>query len=310
VVSSSQRAHADEHSAQGVKVASENKIARKQMASHSYRIVNVFTQGENPFSGNPLCVFEDGESLDPATMQALALQFNLSETTFILPSTRAHARVRIFTPRYEMPFAGHPTLGSAHVCRALGLGPDSLTLEMPAGVISVTGVNNRWTLQAKEPSWREVQEPPALLANMLGVDVHEIGMRPLWVNTGTEQLIVPLTSEAAVRRAKPRAEVLSRLASKDGSGMAYVFAAMGERLLARFFFQQGSAILEDPATGSATANLGGWCLALARPLPCSFEIFQGEYAGRPSTLHLRVDALRHVLVSGEVIELGRGQVAF
>jgi trans-2,3-dihydro-3-hydroxyanthranilate isomerase len=286
---------------------SEN-IAWTQMASYSYRIVNVFTQGGNPFSGNPLCVFEDGESLDSAKMQALALQFNLSETTFIMPSTRAHARLRIFTPRYEMPFAGHPTLGSAHVCRALGLGSDNLTLEMPAGVISVTGVNNRWTLKAKAPSWREVQEPAALLANMLGVDVHEIGARPMWVNTGTEQLIVPLTSESAVRRANPRAEVLTRLASKDGSGMAYVFAPMGEQLLARFFFQQGSSVLEDPATGSATANLGGWCLALARPLPCSFEISQGEYAGRPSTLHLRVDELRQVLVSGEVIELGRGQI--
>jgi len=88
--------------------------------------------------------------------------------------------------------------------------------------------------------------------------------------------------------------------------MAYVFAPMGEQFLARFFFQQGSAVLEDAATGSATANLGGWCLALGRILPCSFEIFQGEYLGRPSTLRLHVDAARRVLVSGDVIELGRG----
>ena len=278
------------------------------MTSYPYRIVNVFTQGNNPFSGNPLCVFENGALLDAARMQALALQFNLSETTFILASARANARVRIFTPRYEMPFAGHPTLGTAYVCRALGLGPDSLTLEMPAGVISVTGDGSRWTLQANAASWREVQEPPALLANMLGIDVHEIGARPLWINTGTEQLIVPLTSEAAVRRAMPRADVLTRLGSKDGAAMAYVFAPMGERLLGRFFFQQGSAILEDPATGSATANLGGWFLALGRSLPCGFEISQGEYVGRPSTLRLHVDAARRVLVSGDVIELGRGVI--
>ena len=278
------------------------------MTAYPYRIVNVFTQGNHPFSGNPLCVFENGASLDATSMQALALQFNLSETTFILPSARANARVRIFTPRYEMSFAGHPTLGTAYVCRALGLGPDSLTLEMPAGVISVTGGGSRWTLQANAPSWREVQEPPALLANMLGIDVHEIGVRPLWINTGTEQLIVPLTSEAAVRRAMPRADVLTRLGSKDGAAMAYVFAPMGEPLLARFFFQQGSAILEDPATGSATANLGGWFLALGRILPCGFEISQGEYVGRPSTLRLHVDAARRVLVSGDVIELGRGVI--
>src|SRR5438874_11601403 len=102
------------------------------MSAYAYRIVNVFTHGRAPLSGNPLCVFERAQELDAGRMQALALQFNLSETTFILPSERASARVRIFTPSYEMPFAGHPTLGTAHVCRALGLAGDRLTLEMPA----------------------------------------------------------------------------------------------------------------------------------------------------------------------------------
>src|SRR4029079_8870197 len=91
-----------------------------------YRFVNGFTRPGEPLSGNPLCVFEDGRGLDTATMQALARQFNLSETTFILASETADARVRIFTPSYEMQFAGHPTLGTAHVCRALGLGGESL----------------------------------------------------------------------------------------------------------------------------------------------------------------------------------------
>src|SRR3954468_9845630 len=99
------------------------------MTSYAYRIVNVFTRNGGALTGNPLCVFEDGRGLDDATLQALALQFNLSETTFILPSSKATARVRIFTPSYEMPFAGHPTLGTAHVVRALK-GGDRLTLEM------------------------------------------------------------------------------------------------------------------------------------------------------------------------------------
>src|SRR5246127_2408046 len=115
------------------------------MAAYAYRIVNVFTQGRAVLSGNPLCVFERAQALDAASMQALALQFNLSETTFILPSERANARVRIFTPRFEMPFAGHPTLGTAHVCRALGLGGERLTLEMKAGVIAVRASGDRWT---------------------------------------------------------------------------------------------------------------------------------------------------------------------
>ncbi len=104
------------------------------MPAHAYRIVNVFTRNGGALTGNPLCVFEDGADFDTTVMQALARQFNLSETTFILPSSRADARVRIFTPAYEMPFAGHPTLGTAHVCRDLGLGGDSLRLEMQAGV--------------------------------------------------------------------------------------------------------------------------------------------------------------------------------
>jgi trans-2,3-dihydro-3-hydroxyanthranilate isomerase len=278
------------------------------MPAYAYRIVNVFTQGHTALSGNPLCVFERAQTLDTPRMQALALQFNLSETTFILPSERASARVRIFTPGYEMPFAGHPTLGTAHVCRALGLGGDRLTLEMAAGVIPVQAVGDRWTLRANTPTHREVPEPRLTVAAMLGLEEAEIGERPLWVNAGTEQLIVPLTSEAAVRRVRVRPDLLVQFRNVDSHSQAYVFATAGAALLARFFFNQGTAALEDPATGSATANLGGWCLAMGRTLPCEFEISQGEYTGRPSSLRLRVDAERRILVSGDVIELGRGTI--
>jgi trans-2,3-dihydro-3-hydroxyanthranilate isomerase len=278
------------------------------MAVFSYRIVNVFTQGRAPLTGNPLCVFERAQALDAARMQALALQFNLSETSFILPSERANAAVRIFTPRYEMPFAGHPTLGTAHVCRALGLGGDRMTLELPAGVIPVRATGERWTLQSKAPQWREVTEPRLTVAAMLGLEERDLAERPLWVNAGVEQLIVPLATEAAVRRVNVRADLLTQLPSADGHSQVYVFAPAGAGLLGRFFFPQGRAVLEDPATGSATANLGGWCLATGRTLPCEFDIAQGEYTGRPSALRLRVDEERNVEVSGDVVELGRGSV--
>jgi trans-2,3-dihydro-3-hydroxyanthranilate isomerase len=278
------------------------------MAAFAYRIVNVFTQGRATLSGNPLCVFERAQALDAARMQALALQFNLSETSFILPSERANAAVRVFTPRYEMRFAGHPTLGTAHVCRALGLGGDRMTLELPAAVIPVRATGERWTLQARAPEWREVTEPRLTLAAMLGLEERDLLERPLWVNAGVEQLIVPLASEAAVRRVNVRADLLAQLRSADGHSQVYVFAPAGSGLLARFFFPQGRAVLEDPATGSATANLGGWCLATGRTLPCEFDIAQGEYTGRPAALRLRVDEERNVLVSGDVIELGRGSI--
>ncbi len=295
------------------------------MATHSYRLINVFTRGTEVLSGNPLCVFENGAALDDLSMQALARQFNLSETTFILPSSHANARVWIFTPSYEMPFAGHPTLGTAHVCRALGLGGNELTLEMKAGVIRVAAeAADRWTLQANPPRWRELAEPVEAIATMLGLEPRDILERPLWVSTGREQLIVPLTSEDAVRRARPLPEALDRFKSQVGGSMAFVFAPRGaahstrssersvtlprELLTARFFFPQGPAVLEDPATGSATANVGGWCIALGRGLPCSFEITQGEQVARPSVLYLDVDADRRVFVSGKVVELGRGTI--
>lgn len=277
------------------------------MPALSYRILNVFTQNRGVFTGNPLCVFEDGSALDEATMLALARQFNLSETTFILPSSNANARVRIFTPSYEMSFAGHPTLGTAHVCRSMGLGGAALKLELQAGVIPVQADGERWTLQANAPTWRDCEASREALAAMLSLEPKDIGGRALWVKAGKEQLIIPLRSEAALRSVKPRADQFSAVKSDEGHSMAYVFAELGaNRLLSRFFFPQDSAILEDPATGSATANLGGWMLATERALPCSFEISQGEYAARPSTLFLTVDSQRRIFVSGEVIELGRG----
>src|SRR4029079_6046232 len=223
----------------------------------SVRIVNVFTQNRGSLTGNPLCVFESGTSLDTATMQALARQFNLSETTFVLPSSRATAPARTFTPSYEMPFAGHPTLGTAHVCRALGLGGNDLKLEMQAGIIPVRADGDRWTLKANAPTWRKCEASRGTLAKMLGVAEGDIGTDPLWIKAGKEQLVVPLTSERAVRSARPDPATFAGVLSEDGHAMAYVFAELAPpgRLLSRFFFRVGGAILADSAHCSASAHL-------------------------------------------------------
>ena len=276
------------------------------MASCAFRILNVFAR-EGRLTGNPLCVFEDGQGLADATMQALARQFNLSETTFILPSSKATARVRIFTPSYEMPFAGHPTLGTAHVVRALK-GGDSVTLEMQAGVIPVQAQGDVWTLGANRPRSREVAESRAELAAILGLDEADLADRPLWVNAGKEQLVVPVRGADAVRRARPRPDAFSRLRSEDGQSMAYVFADAGDAartVESRFFFPSGAAILEDPATGSACANLGGWFCAMRPGARIERTVSQGEQVHRPSTLRLAVRD-GSIFVGGRVIELGRG----
>ena len=279
------------------------------MPDYRFRLVNVFTRERGALTGNPLCVFEDATGLDTETMQALALQFNLSETTFLFPSTVAAARVRIFTPRYEMPFAGHPTLGSAHVCRLLQPALQSLQLELPVGLVTVRADGDRWTLAAPTPTWRELEVPTATLAAALGVEVQDIDARPLWVKAGKEQLVVPLRSVAAVRRAAPRSDAFTHLISEDGLSMAYVFAPTeAQRLESRFFFPQGASILEDPATGSATANLGGWYWAMGARLPLAVEIAQGAATGRPSTLYLDIDAAGGIFVGGDVCEIGRGAI--
>ncbi|MGZ5590966.1 MAG: PhzF family phenazine biosynthesis protein, partial [Usitatibacter sp.] len=252
---------------------------------YAYRILNVFARGGR-LTGNPLCVFEKGEGLADSDMQALARQFNLSETTFILPSQKATRRVRIFTPSYEMPFAGHPTLGTAHVVRDLMRCTDSITLEMKAGVIPVSAKGDRWTLAANAPRARAVPHTREELAQILGLEAADMAQWPMWVSVGREQLIVPLASADAVRRTSPRADIFSRLQSEHGQGQAYVFFDDGEKVEARFFFPNGPAILEDPATGSACANLGGWFCVIHPGKDVERTVAQGEAVNRPSTLYL------------------------
>lgn len=277
------------------------------MPALRFRLVNVFTRAGGSLTGNPLCVFEDGSGLDTRTMQALALQFNLSETTFLLPASRAAARVRIFTPDYEMPFAGHPTLGSAHVCRAMGLGGDCIDLQMESGIVPVRAAGARWTLSAPgQPQWCEPSTVGDDLARCLGLGAADLGRRPLRVSTGgNEQLIVPVSSAAAVRRAAPPPALFAGLENDRGRTNALVFAIEGNHLLARYFFAQAGSVREDPATGSAAANLGGWWLAMGGELPAALVIEQGEQTGRPSTLYLDITA-SCVEVGGDVIEIGAG----
>jgi trans-2,3-dihydro-3-hydroxyanthranilate isomerase len=277
------------------------------MTGYAFRIVNVFA--ESRLAGNPLAVFEDARGLDDVAMQALALQFNLSETTFVLPSQAATRRVRIFTPSFEMPFAGHPTLGTAHVVRTLANAGDQVTLQMHAGVIPVHADGDVWTLTANPPRHRRSLASRDDLAAMLGLSIDDLDAAdPLWVDTGSEQLIVPLASFDAVRRAQPSSAQMLIHASNGQRAMAYVFAREGDHVVSRFFFPRHGAMIEDPGTGSACANLGGWLLATGATLAQRLTIDQGEAVGRPCRLGLVVDLQRSIHVSGRVIEIGRGSI--
>jgi PhzF family phenazine biosynthesis protein len=273
-----------------------------------YRILNVFTDGDNPFSGNPLCVFRDATGLSDRDMQDLARQLNLSETTFVTPGDGdVSANVRIFTPNYEMPFAGHPTLGTAFVVRELSDAGDALALRMPAGDIPVRVVGNSWTLQANAPTSFPVQAAYPDLGAMIGLTADCVAAEPLWVDTGTSQLILPLRSAHDVRAASADPKLLAEFAGRpDGQSLVYLWAPTGaDTIEARFFFTQNGAAIEDPATGSACANLGGWFLANAQ-LGIRRHIRQGSAINRPSVLDLTVGQDGTIRVGGAVREVGAG----
>ncbi|HJV86749.1 MAG TPA: PhzF family phenazine biosynthesis protein [Noviherbaspirillum sp.] len=277
------------------------------MPSIRYRILNVFA--ETPFGGNPLAVIEDGSGLSDAEMQAVARQFNLSETTFLFPSERAAARVRIFTPTYEMPFAGHPTLGSAQVVRELFKTGDSFTLEMQAGLIPVRADGDRWTLRANPPDYRAMEATRAELAAMLNLPEEAIAAPAMWVNCGTEQPMIPLTSVDHVNACRPDSALMKKYnTNTQGQAKTYVFARTADGFESRYFWISGQAGLgEDPGTGSACANLGGWWMAAEGDEPLKATVRQGTLINRPNLLTLEVtDGEIHV--GGRVIELGGGEL--
>jgi len=288
------------------------------MPSYAFRLLNVFA--DTTFGGNPLCVFEDARGLSEQTMLDLARQFNLSETTFVLPSDRANARVRIYTPGYEMRFAGHPTLGTAHVVRQLAGAGDRLALEFAAGVVPVNAQGDTWTFTAPAtgaPRTAPAALPDAEIAAQLGLDVDDLADAPLWVDTGADQLLVPLKTPAAVARARPDSSRLEQWQpSSLGRKTAYVFAFDPEpgpegrrKVRARYFFtKEGGGAAEDPGTGSACANLGGWLVAQGGPLPARILVEQGDLVGRPCRLYLDVAPDGAIQVGGRVIELGSGTV--
>lgn len=277
------------------------------MTKIRYRLLNVFA--ESTFGGNPLAVIEDGDGLTDTEMQMIARQFNLSETTFILPSHNTVARIRIFTPTYEMDFAGHPTLGSAHVIRELFQLGDEFKIEMKAGLIPVSAQKDRWTLFANKPTYRPMLASRSELASMLNLPENALADNPLWVNCGTEQPMIPLVSPDFVHACRPDLRLIAKY-SKNLAGQAktYVFAKTPDGFESRYFWMTDeNSISEDPGTGSACANLGGWWLSTEGDKPLNANVHQGTIINRPNVLSLSVKD-GEIQVGGRVIEIGYGEL--
>lgn len=281
-----------------------------------FRLLNVFAIEGDPFSGNPLCVFEDASALSDRQMQSWARQFNLSETTFVtgVAPSEVSADVRIFTASYEMPFAGHPTLGTAHVVAGALSGAsgqvDELTLSMPAGRIPVRRTRNGWQLRANPAKVRPLEVSLENVAQTLGLPVEAVAEDgSSWVDAGVEQLIVQLSEGEAVRASLPSPGLMAQHLTAPGRPPhVYVWAWTGESSLeARLFALSGTALDEDPATGSACSNLGGWLVSQGHR-GVEIAVSQGAQVRRPSRLELTIGADGEVLVGGHVQEVGEGVV--
>jgi trans-2,3-dihydro-3-hydroxyanthranilate isomerase len=279
------------------------------MAAGTYRfvIVDVFT--DEPLAGNQLAVFTDARELPEKLLQPLAKEFGFPETTFVYPpKAGGHVHMRIFTPARELPFAGHPTLGTAFVL-AGPLQLAEITLETGAGLIPVrleregARITFGWMTQPV-PSVEPFDESERLLA-ALGVRASQLPVE-LYDN-GNRFVYVALENEDAVAVVEPDAKALKQL---DFLG-ANCFTGEGLRWKTRMF-APGGGVLEDAATGSAAGPLACHVARHGRaPFGEEIEISQGAEIGRPSTLYARVEGtparIERVDVGGSAVIVARGE---
>jgi PhzF family phenazine biosynthesis protein len=305
--------------------------------------VDVFT--ERAYFGNALAVVLDGEGLSDDQMQRFAQWTNLSETTFVLPPTPEGAaagadyRVRIFTPAYEMPFAGHPTLGSCHAWLAQGGTPknsDYVVQECKVGLVKVMRHQNRLAFAA--PALRRtVPSEPVLnaLLQALGLSAAQV-LAAQHLNNGPDHFGILIDSVDTVLHLQPDHGALRPAMIAAGCTGVGVVArasapgataligrsnresrAFGERsttpsadadLEVRFFFDHGHGIGEDPATGSFNASLAQWLMAEGH-MSTEYTVAQGTCIGRESRLHLQQDSTGQVWVGGHSVTCIHGEVS-
>ena len=281
-----------------------------------YVTVDVFT--DRAFGGNPLAVVLDAEGLSTAQMQAVASEFNYSETTFVLPPRQAghDAQVRIFTPTVEMPFAGHPNVGTAFVLATQAATPARLHFEESAGLVPVEILMEQGRvvgaeLTAPQPLKRLSQLSPEQAAGCISLaaaDIRTDRHAPQIVSVGMPFLVAELHSREALRSAKPDAAAFARILPCDGAFAIYFYTSDVPpsegpcELQARMFFPDASGLTEDPATGSATVAAAAFLADLdpAADGELRLTIGQGFDMGRPSLLSTRVVKRSGKIVSAHV----------
>jgi trans-2,3-dihydro-3-hydroxyanthranilate isomerase len=293
------------------------------MRRYSFVTVDVFTNQR--FGGNPLAVFPDARGMSDAEMQSLAAEFNLSETTFVLPpdDPANTARVRIFTRTTEMPFAGHPNVGTGYVLAQQGRDRNGkLLFEELAGLVEIqierdgAGAPVGATIAAPQPLSLGVELPVEEIAACAGLkasDVIVAAHRPVQASLGNPFVVAEVEASALTRAAPDiaafRKSVTRESALKGRLGL-YLYAHEGEgRVQARMFAPLGGTF-EDPATGSAAGPLGALLLSLSSDAEKRLDIHQGVVMGRPSLLQVvarrGADGIR-ATIAGQCVPVLRGE---
>jgi len=290
------------------------------MMGHAFETVDVFT--DRRFGGNPLAVFTDARGLSDAEMQSLAFEFNLSETSFILPpqDPANTARVRIFHRTAEMPFAGHPIIGTAYVIARAGQHGDKLRLEVPAGIVDVdierdgsAVVGGRIT--APQPLSLGATFSARTIAACVGANADDVivqAHQPIIASVGVTFVFAEMKPEVLPRLAPDlsgfRAAVEGHSALAERFSL-FVYARDGNDVRARMFAPLAGTY-EDPATGSAAATLAALLLHVRGGAAIAFSIRQGEAVNRPSilsvTAHRDPDGIR-ATVAGRCVPVLRGE---
>ena len=295
------------------------------MKKLSYHLLDVFT--DRAFGGNPLAVFTDGRGVSDAQMQAIARELNLSETTFVLPprDPKHDFQVRIFTPRSELPMAGHPTIGTAFILAREGIHKKpGVVFEEGVGPVPVTiglneGAPGFIEMRQPLPSFGPRVEDRTGIAQMLSLPDAAIRDLPLEVvSCGNPFFFVGVDGLESIRRIRFRADIGERIVKEVRATGVFVFTTEtefpGSHMHGRLF-APGEGILEDPATGSAAGPLGCYVSRYALreksdEMRCLLE--QGIEMGRPSFLHIRIahdgDEISEVYVGGTCHYMGAGHL--
>lgn len=294
------------------------------MPAYSFVTVDVFT--ESRFGGNPLAVFPDARGLSDRDMQALATEFNLSETTFVLPpDDPAHtAKVRIFNTAYEMPFAGHPNVGTGYVLAQQGRDRSGVLLfEEQGGLVEVSierdvgGTAIGATVAAPQALSRGLTLPPDLAAACAGLQYDDVMLAahpPVLASVGYAFVVMEVRAEALSRATPDPAAFRSTLDQSpalQGRLNLYLYAhGSGDGQVRARMFAPLSGPVEDPATGSAATTLAALLLSLTEDAGRSYEIAQGIEMGRPSRLRAAArrvgDGIR-ASVGGRCVPVLRGE---